>query len=645
MLGALRKAVSSWLGLAILGLALVAMVVTLFYGQTPGPAGGARGSVVVAVGPEAVTEPEWIRAVNLALEVQRRDTPQMTLPDFVRLGGADVVLEQLVLSRTLDLFGREARLPIGRRLVDGEIASLPAAQVGGRFDEAAFRRFLGQAGVSEEELRRELAGELARRLTLVPVTAGLDVPDRLARAYARLLFDRRRGVVLAVPFAAVPEPAPPDEATLVAFWKAEPGPWTVPERRRFRVAAVETERLWAEAEPTAAEVEAYWKEHPEEFGGMPFRRLAQVVLPDEARARDFVRKVRAGEDFARVAAAAGFAPADTDLGRLSERRLAAMTNEAVARAAFSAAPGAVTDPVRGAFGWHVVKVLAVEPPRPVPLAEARADIAARLRQRKREELLARRVDDIEDRLEQGEPLGDVARALGLAVETVGPLTADGRRLTADDRLEPAGHPLLARAFALDPEEGPAVVQDGAGRFYVLEVAEVIPPAPIPLERIRDRVVQAWRERTRTEAARRVAERVAAALDRGEDPVALARTRRLPSPEKLDIRRVDLSRLLGAGQAVPAALSALLDLPVGRARVVADPGRPAWFVVRPEAHEPGDADAAEALLPQVREALGRTAADELAETFARALERAVGVVRQPGAIAAVKARLAGEGEAP
>lgn len=643
MLGGLRKAVNSWVGLAILGLALVAMVVTLFYGQAVGPSSTAGGQVVATVGATAITEPELTRAINLALDRQREETPQMTMPEFVRLGGADLVLEQLILARALEQFGQDAKIPVGTRLVDGEIASLPSAQVGGKFDENAFRRLLSQRQISEADLRRDIASEITRRLVLFPAATGMNVPEGLAGPFASLLLEERTGQIAAVPVEFMPVPAAPDEATLKAFWEESRASWTVPERRSFRYATVDLVSLVASAQPGDAEIEAYWKAHPEEFGGVPFRVLSQVVLPDEAAARAFVERVRAGEDFARVAEASGFGAADTAIGQVSEAAFAVQTDKAVASAAFRAAPGGVSDPVKGSFGWHVVKVESVVPARPVPLAQAREAIVAKLAAEKAERALADRVAEIEDRLEAGEALGDVAKSFNMTVETAGPMTADGQTLDERNQLVPGGHPLLAKAFAAEVADGPAVVETSKDQYAILEVADVMPAAPIPFEKIKGRVADAWVVKARVDAARKVADEMAAEVAKGADLAALARARNLPPPQALTVQRLQLSQLAQAGQQIPPPVLMLLNVPVGQARVASAPGAQAWYVVQTQAAKPGDVAAAPQLVAGVRDSMARDASNETAETFARAIQREVGVVRQPAAIAALKARLSGASE--
>ncbi len=638
MLDAIRRSTKSWVGATILGLALLALVVTLFYGQATPPATGARGREVARVGTTGIGETDLADAASRALAREREANPQLTMPSFVQLGGLDMMLEQLLVGRALAAFAEKAEIPIGKRIVDGEIASIPALQVAGKFDDAAFRRFLQQQRMSEEMLRLEIAANFAQRLLLRPVLLGTTVPEMLVEPYATLLLEARRGTIVAVPAALAPAPPAPDEPTLRAFWERNRSAWTVPERRAWREAVIDRAALAREATPSAAGIEAYWRANPAEFGGIERRALRQVVLPSEAEAKALADRIAGGTDFAAAARAAGFGPADTALGTLSQAELAAQLNAEVAKAAFAAPEGRVSAPVRGPIGWHVVLVERVVPARLRPLSEVRETIAAKLLAERTEALLAERVAAIEDRIEAGEPLGDVAAAFGLTLVEVAPTTADGLVLEEGSRLVPRPAAHVARAFAAEPSDGAAVVEDGTGNYLLLEVTEVIPPAPIPLQAVRDRVLSAYLADARLAAARTIADGLARD---GGDLAAAARARGLPPPQQVLVRRLELARAAQTGERIPPPVLMLLSLPAGAAKVAPAPGGQGWYVVRTEEIQRAKpADAAQLSGP-MRQSLAQSAANELAETFVRAVQRDVGVTRVPAAIDAVKARLAGD----
>ncbi len=640
MLDAIRKSTRSWAGMAILGLAVLALVVTLFYGQATPPVSGARGREVARIGTAGIGETDLVDAVNRALDRERAQNPTLTLPAFVQLGGVDLVLEQLLVGRSLAVFAAKAGIPIGKRIVDGEIASIPALQVAGAFNEAAFRRFLQQQRISEAMLRQDITDRFAQRLLLRSILVGTAVPDQLVEPYATLLLEQRSGTILAVPAALAPAPAAPDEAALKAFWERNRAAWTVPERRAWREAVIDRSAVAREAVPSAADVEAYWRANPAEFGGVERRQLRQVVLPSEAAAKALFDQIAGGMRFADAASAAGFGPADTALGNLSETELATQLNAEVARAAFAVAEGAVSAPVRGPIGWHLVLTEKLTPAKVRPLEEVRDAIIARLGAERTERLLAERVAAIEDRLAAGEPIGEVARAFGLTLAEVEPVTADGRKLEGGNLLVPVSAPHADRAFAADPADGAVVVEDGQGGYLLLEVTEVLEPSPIPLAAIRDRVLASYIADARLAAARTIAEEIARA---GGDLGAAARTHGLPPPQQLVVRRLELARAAQTGEQIPPPVLMLLSLPAGTARIAPAPGGQGFYVVRTDEIRRGSPDEAAPLRDPMRQSLSRSASGELAETFVRAVQRDVGATRIPAAIEAVKARLAGAGD--
>ncbi len=643
MLQFLRKSVSSWLGIGILVLALGALVFTLFQPTGPGGGSAATGPVMANVGDAVVGEAEFVRTMDRAVARERETNPDMTLPDFVRLGGGEIVLEQLISGRAIEQFGVRNGMTVSRRVVDGEIASIPAAQLNGKFDEATFRRLLAEQRITEDELRDQIATDIKRKQLLAPVALGSTVARGMAEPFARLLLEVRRGAILAVPSAAMPEPAAPTDADLQAFHEKNRKVYTIPERRAFRYAMIDNAALAQKAKPTPAQVEAYYKANPGEFGGLETRVLNQIVLRDEATAKAVVAGIRGGQSFADAAQKAGFSAEDSALGELSEASLAAATTKEVAAAAFALQPGKVSDPVKGPLGFHVIEAAVVNPPRPQPLATVAAAIESRLAEEKVQDLLAEAVASAEDRMTGGETFADVAKDLGLTVETVAAITADGRQYADDLSVTKIDIPLIAKVFAADPSDGGQVVEADAGRFALLEISDVVSPTLVPLERIRADVATAWGIEARSAAAKAAADAIAAEASAGAALTAAAAAKvpgGLPQPQMLSVRRLELSQMAQQGQQVPPPVVMLLNTPKGQARVIAAPGGQGWFVVKVDAVEAGDIAQAPQLIDAVRQSFLAQAGDEMVQTFVRAIERDVGVVKKPEALAATKRRVTG-----
>ena len=640
MLKALRNSVSSWVGIGILALALGALVFTLFQPTGPGGATQGTGPVLATVGDASITESEYMRMIDRAVTRERERTPGITNPDFIGAGGGTMVFEQMIAGKAISQFGAANGMVISRRMIDGEIASIPALQVNGKFDDATFRRLLADQRISEAELREGIESDLKRRQLLQPIALGATVPRGMAEPFAALLLEVRRGAILPVPSAAMPDPGAPTDAQLKAFHSKNRAAYTLPERRAFRYAELDTVALAAKATPTAADVRKYYDANPAEFGGVETRDINQIVLRDEAAARAFVSAVRGGTGFAEAARAQGFAASDIALGVQTRDQLSAVVNAAVAAAAFALKPGAVSDPVQSDLGFHVVEVARIIPPAARPFAAVSSEIEARMRDEKLADLLAETVASAEDRLTGGESLADVAKDLGLAVQSSPALTADGRLFDANYAAERIEQPLLPMVFAADPADGPQVVEVANNRFALLELGDVTAPELVPLDKIRDDVAMAWQIKARSDAAKAAAEEIAASASKGQTLSQAIGNRRLPPAQDLSVRRLELTQMAQQGQQVPPPVIMLLNTPQGQARVIPAPEGQGWFVVKVNEVQAGDLSEAPQLVDAVRQSLQREAGDEMVETFVRAIERNVGVVKKPEALKAVNRRMTG-----
>jgi peptidyl-prolyl cis-trans isomerase D len=640
MLQFLRKSVSSWVGVLILGLALGALVFTLFQPTGPGGAPGQTGQVLATVGDRAVTESDYLATVDRAVNRERQRTPAITNPDFIGAGGGEMVLQQLISGKAMQAFAEANGMAISRRMVDGEIASVPAFQLNGKFDDGTFRRLLAEQRLSEAELRDSIAQDLLRRQLLQPVLGGTTIPRGMAEPFAQLLLEVRRGSILPIPSAAMPDPGKPTDAQLAAFHTENKAAYTLPERRAFRFAEFDGNIVAEKAKPTAAEVRKYYDDNIADFGGAEIRAVRQVVLRDEAKAKAFVAKVRGGTGFPEAAAAEGFAATDIDLGDQTAAGLADAVNPAVSKATFALKQGAVSDPVQSDLGWHVLQVTRIAPAAARPFETVSAEIEQKLTAEKAADLLAETVASAEDRLTGGESLADVAKGLGLPVQTSPALAADGRLFDADYRVSRLEQPLLPKVFDAEVSEGPQVVEVGPNRFALLEVTDVLSPELVPLAKIRADVEAAWAVKARSDAAKAEAERIAAAVGKGETLAQATAGKTLPPAQALSVRRLELTQMSQQGQQVPPPVVMLLNTPKGQARVIPAPQGQGWFVVKVDEVVPGDVTQAPQLVDAVRTSLVREGGEEIAESFVRAIERSVGVVRKPDAVKAVNRRLTG-----
>ena len=625
MLAFIRKWLTSWPVLVLLGLVLLAFVIT-GVGDPFGRGAGAAGNLAT-VGPEGVTEAAVIKRLEAVVTQARAQNPGLTQAEAARQGGVEQVTDQLAGVTAMDVFASKNGIIASDRAVDGAIASIEAFRVGGKFDQATYQRLLSQQRMSERELRNGLRSDLVRKQLLTAATGNAQVPREVALPYTRLLLDLHEGAGANVPPPVV---AAPSATQVAAYYNANKAKFVASERRGFRYAPIDREAILAKVAVTDAEVQADYTKNADSYGAVEQRNLLQLVLPDEAKAQAFAAAVRGGQTFAAAAAkATGASATDIALGQLSASRFASATSKPLADQVFAVAPGSLVGPVKTDFGWNVVKVEGITKPR--PFADMRGILTAKLRDSKTEAALADMVGKIEDGLGTGKSFADVIKENGLVPVSVPPVGKDGSGAV----LPPAVLPIVAKAFDADPADGPTVVDLGSGQFAVLELGQTISPATPPLAQITPQVTAALVLDLRGKAAKRIADDIVAAVGKGTGFVAAAAAHGITA-QPIKGRRIDAIQQ----QKVPPAISVFLTMPAGTTRALpATDGT--VLLLHVDRVTPGNVASAPPLLEATRQQLAQGAPEELAAAFGRSIEREIGVKFNPVAIAAARKRLLGD----
>ncbi len=145
--------------------------------------------------------------------------------------------------------------------------------------------------------------------------------------------------------------------------------------------------LESKVQATEADARAYYESHKDEYTVSAGVRLEEIVVVDEAAAREIAASARAGADFAELARSRSLSPtasAGGDVGRLTAADIAPDLAKAVA----ALPAGGVSDPLKTVAGWRVVKVVAKEDAKTRPFEEVRADILKTLNEERGEKAFA-----------------------------------------------------------------------------------------------------------------------------------------------------------------------------------------------------------------------------------------------------------------
>jgi len=637
-----KSKVGTWIiaaiGLAILAGFALADLSNFGTGQT---GFGMASSTLAKVGDQEVTEPQMSDAMQRRLQQVRQQNPAADYATII--GDFNAVLGALIDQATLYAFADKFHFPLSKRLVDGEIAQIPATKgLNGQFSDQAYQQFLQQQRMSDSEVRQIIGGDLLQRLILTPIAANARIPLSLASQYASMLLEERDGEAAVVPADAFKAGLKPTDAQVQQYYAANKARYMIPEQRVLRIARIGPEQV-ANISASDKEIADYYNANKATYAPTETRSLSQVVVPDQATANAIAARAKGGATLAAAAAPAGSKAAVTTLNDQSQQAYAGVAGDKAAAAVFAAPAGAVVGPIQTQFGWAVVKVESVKKGTGKTLDQAKAEIAAKLNTDKRKGAIEDAVAKVQDALDGGSNFAEAIGAAKLPVTTTPLITANGTsRTDASYKLPPELQPVLKSGFALEPNEEPEVVALGGDQGYaIVSPAQVVQSAPAPLASIHDQVAGDWVNDQALQRARNAAEQIAA---RATGNASLADAIKgtgatIPPPQPIKARRIQISN--AQGQTVPA-LRLLFATGAGKSKMAPNPQGGGYFVVKTNKITPGNSVSQPGLIGQVQTQLNQATSGDYAQEFLASLKRDMKAKRNESAIQAFKVRLLSNG---
>ena len=445
------------------------------------------------------------------------------------------VLEEMIDSEVVIGSGLAAGMKVGDELLASTIQAEEAFRSGDDFSQDVYEGWLRSQGYSSVGFEEDLRRSLLERQMVHGISGSDFISTSGLRDAVRMHLQKRTFSLLTLP-AADFEGSEPTDSEIRAHFEQHRSGYTTPERLRLRYLEVSLDEIATGIKADDEELRALFEAEPERFVTPEKREVSHILASapleaaadavERARERLAVLKERivAGESFEDLAREASDDPGSADKGGALGFIERGIMDPAFEEAAFALAPDDVSDPVRSSFGWHLVKVTAVQESRGATFEEARDQVLAEYRSREAERIYAERVDTLANvTYERPESLEAGAQALGLPIRETDPVTRDGR---SDDPVasQPA---VVAAAFSgdvLDEGNNSEPIEFAPGRVVVVRAFDHEPSRNLDLEEARSAVAAALRA-----DARRVA-----VTDRGRELLEDLRSGQAPDTVAADI---------------------------------------------------------------------------------------------------------------
>lgn len=582
------------------------------------------GGATAKIGRVGETE---IEANDYARELQgqisaltRQFGAPVTLADAQSLGIDRQVLAGLVNRAALDDEAARIGLSVGDATVAAELAKITAFHgLDGSFDRQAYALTLQQNGTNEAAFEEALRRDVARALLTGAVSGGVIAPAPLTDTLVAWAGEKRGFSLVILDESSLETPlAAPTPAEVQAHYDANIAEFTRPEAKRIEYAALLPETLAPDMEVPEEEVQKAYDARRAEFI-IPEKRLVErLVFPDEAAAAAAKTRLDQGTRFEDLVAERGLTLEDIDMGDVTREEL-----EAAGDAVFALGAPGVVGPLPSALGPALYRMNAVLAGQETTLDAARPELLKALQAEAAARVIADKVEAIDDALAGGAALQDLANEFSMTLATTdyAPGAADNDPITAYTAFREA-------AEALGEGDFPEAILLEDGGLVAMQLVEIIPPSPVPLDQITDRVSEAARAAALSKALTARAAAMEAAVAAGAPFEAQGKVTAVAPTDRqspLDV-------------APPAVLDAAFQMQPGDLRVIETAGFVALLrldsILPADTTTPDGKDLSEA----IRQNLDASIAQDLATLFTQTVGQQAGITLDQSVIDAVNTQL-------
>lgn len=456
------------------------------------------------------------------------------------------VVERMIEEVLIGQVAADAGLRISDAMLAEQLHTLPELLDNGTFSKAIYEQRLRAIGLTPVEFESRMRQALLSDQLNSGVTLSSLVAQRDLERMIRIQEQQREIGYMILPLAQFAAGTEPEDAAINAYYLGQPEQFTVPEQVSIEYVELAVTALAQNMTPDEQKLRKFHEEHAANYAVEERRHVSQIVItPDnaaetmddaKARAEALVQRLRKGEAFAQLVAElsqdAVSAQQGGDLGWVTRGVL----NKAVEDALFALESGAVSDPVQTAEGFHILKLLEVQPAYTRSFDAVRAQLTQDYLQGKAEQQYFEQLETLTNlAFEHADTLAVAAQQLGLEVKTSGLFTrSGGEGMTGQPKVINAafGDEVLTRGFNSEPLE----IADH--HMVVLRLKEHQPAALRSLAEARPLIVERLREKAARERTEQAGVELQQRLAAGASPETLAKEYKLEWFAAGQVRRDD-----------------------------------------------------------------------------------------------------------
>jgi len=427
MLQSIRSHAGSWLIKFLLGAIIASFAL---WGISDIIRGYGSSRPVATVGSASISLEEFSYAYKQAISNFQRMTKQPLTPEQIKeFGLAKQVLDSMIYKAALDQELKSLGLTASDATIRQQIQSIPAFLTqNGTFDKNAFTQVLRSQGLTEGKFVGEIRSELQQYQLFDGLSGALTLSDDYVKVLQKALEQPFQFVTLDIPFKKMALPKAVSDGELKEFFEANKEQFRRPEHRSFSILRFERDVLKRNIKITQEELQEEYNRRSEELSTAEKRSVQHLFVPTDKGTTKALDAFKKGKSFKEIAKE--FKVQHKEYGLVTKDRFAPEHSNKIFDLDLN-----TPEVVETSGGWLIFVVDKIESGIKRPFNEVKADLEAKLKEERFNELFEQMQNQIEDALAGGEKLQEIAQKNGLPVESYSGVDKSGHNDTGKAALE------------------------------------------------------------------------------------------------------------------------------------------------------------------------------------------------------------------
>lgn len=443
---------------------------------------------IAKVGDTEVTPDQFQREFSrFLLQMQRESNSQLTTQQAKALNLDREALDRMLTRLALIARAKDAGFSISEsQLLDAIKSIRGMSDPQGNINYAALQQILDNAQLNQQEFLDIVRGDMLREQLIRTMLGGVAMPAGLEAALNRFRLERRVIEYVKIDPSQAGEIKDPDDATLKKFYDTHAAErYSVPEYRTVTIVQARTADVASQIVVSEEDIKRVYDLNKRTYEVPEKRVLEQIRFKTEAAAIAGKAKLDSGQSFEAVAKAEGYKPEDIKLGDVSK------SDTTIPADAFTIPLNTASKPLKGPFGWVIVRAVSATPGSLKTLDEVRGEIRERFVTERARDKLFELTNDFEDTRGAGATLEEAAAKHKLFLTKV-TIDVRGNDQTGKpvENL-PAGE-FLPRVFASETGIDSELTESSDGSYYDFRVDTVTPATKRPFDQVRAEILADWR---------------------------------------------------------------------------------------------------------------------------------------------------------